>query len=576
MNKALKIGAPIAAAVVVVGIVLGVLLPGGDNEPPGEQGAVVDIGEAPTEVGAEGPDGADLAATASDPTARGADSTDVVSEARTAVGDDPAGAAPDAAIRSAVDGDGGAGADAQGVLAEAEPTDAAVSSMEAQAESTETAAAAQAESTERAAASIEAAAEPIDSAASAEAQAESTERAVASAEMQAQSTEAAAEAAATADQTDSAAAAASTTREASSAVAAETAEPASAMRDSASLEEGPDHAAEMETAASADAPTAAPSQDASADAAIPPSFDVVRINPEGNAVMAGRAEPNAEITVEDQGATIGTTRADDRGEWVLLPDEPIEGGSREFSLVETLEDGATVESDEVLIVSVPERDGESAGQEAAQDGTLAVAVPRDGEGASRVLQRPSAGERAAEGATAAADTAGEPGTTEVLTVPDEGLRDETEDTNLSVDTVDYDDEGEVTIAGRADPGADVNVYVDETYVGTTSSGEAGTWEIEPGDRLEPGNTHRLRVDQVDDAGLVLARIETPLSRAQPTDLLLGEAIVVVQPGNSLWRIARRTYGGGVHFTVIYDANKNQIRDPSLIYPGQIFSVPKLN
>ena len=56
----------------------------------------------------------------------------------------------------------------------------------------------------------------------------------------------------------------------------------------------------------------------------------------------------------------------------------------------------------------------------------------------------------------------------------------------------------------------------------------------------------------------------------------GETQVVVQPGNSLWRIARRTYGAGMRFTLLYEANKDQIRDPDLIYPGQLFVVPKTN
>ena len=51
-------------------------------------------------------------------------------------------------------------------------------------------------------------------------------------------------------------------------------------------------------------------------------------------------------------------------------------------------------------------------------------------------------------------------------------------------------------------------------------------------------------------------------------------VVVVQPGNSLWRIARRVYGEGVQYTIIYSANKQQIGNPDLIYPGQVFQVPK--
>ncbi len=55
--------------------------------------------------------------------------------------------------------------------------------------------------------------------------------------------------------------------------------------------------------------------------------------------------------------------------------------------------------------------------------------------------------------------------------------------------------------------------------------------------------------------------------------LAKDQTFIVQPGNSLWRIARRSYGEGLRYTVIYDANKDQIRNPDLIYPGQVFVLP---
>jgi len=47
-------------------------------------------------------------------------------------------------------------------------------------------------------------------------------------------------------------------------------------------------------------------------------------------------------------------------------------------------------------------------------------------------------------------------------------------------------------------------------------------------------------------------------------------------GDSLWNIARIRYGNGLRHTLIYGANKDQIRDLDLIYPGQVFSLPKVN
>ena len=50
-------------------------------------------------------------------------------------------------------------------------------------------------------------------------------------------------------------------------------------------------------------------------------------------------------------------------------------------------------------------------------------------------------------------------------------------------------------------------------------------------------------------------------------------IITVQPGFTLWGIARKSYGDGVLYVRVYEANKDQIRDPDLIYPGQVFTVP---
>ena len=49
--------------------------------------------------------------------------------------------------------------------------------------------------------------------------------------------------------------------------------------------------------------------------------------------------------------------------------------------------------------------------------------------------------------------------------------------------------------------------------------------------------------------------------------------MTVQPGNNLWTLARTHYGSGVRYTQIFTANRDQIRDPDLIYPGQIFNMP---
>jgi LysM repeat protein len=270
-----------------------------------------------------------------------------------------------------------------------------------------------------------------------------------------------------------------------------------------------------------------------------PTFDVVRINPRGNAVIAGRAKPNSSVTIYDGGKEVGTVIADSRGEWVLLPEAPFEPGSRELTLSAKDEAGAVADSGQSVVLVVPGRKEEGSTEE--QPSAVAVLVPNVG-GGGTVLQPPSS-----EGG--------------------EGI----EQDGLSLDIIDYDEKGQIVVGGRAPTGANVQVYIDNELVGGVVAGADGRWQVRPDKPVEPG-LHTLRVDQVEPPDAkVVARVETPFSRAAFAEAAPGS--IVVQPGNSLWRIARRTYGHGVRYSLIFEANKNQIRDPDLIYPGQVFTLP---
>jgi nucleoid-associated protein YgaU len=146
--------------------------------------------------------------------------------------------------------------------------------------------------------------------------------------------------------------------------------------------------------------------------------------------------------------------------------------------------------------------------------------------------------------------------------------------NLVVETVDYDANGNLIISGKADKGATVRVYVGGKPVGDAVADAAGHWELRPTVAIAPGQ-YALRVDQLDATGKVVARVELPFERGEPSAVIaaMKNGKVVIQPGNNLWNIARQIYGSGFNYTVIYEANKSQIRDPNLIYPGQIFSTP---
>ena len=71
-----------------------------------------------------------------------------------------------------------------------------------------------------------------------------------------------------------------------------------------------------------------------------------------------------------------------------------------------------------------------------------------------------------------------------------------------------------------------------------------------------------------------ARMQAPaLAERSPTVFVPEIGTATIIRGDSLWQISRRIYGKGTRYTVIYDANQPQIRNPDLIYPGQIFVLP---
>src|SRR5207302_195193 len=121
-----------------------------------------------------------------------------------------------------------------------------------------------------------------------------------------------------------------------------------------------------------------------------PSFDIVRIEPGGQAVIAGRAMPGDRVRVLDGDKPIGEVTADARGEWVLLPDAPIAPGNRQLSLEAAGRDGGPARrSGDVVALSV--LPPASAKQSPS---ALAVLLPGDPSQPSRVLQQPDAASEA--------------------------------------------------------------------------------------------------------------------------------------------------------------------------------------
>ncbi|AHD09250.1 LysM peptidoglycan-binding domain-containing protein [Phaeobacter gallaeciensis] len=163
---------------------------------------------------------------------------------------------------------------------------------------------------------------------------------------------------------------------------------------------------------------------------------------------------------------------------------------------------------------------------------------------------------------------------------------------VALDTISYDAEGAVVLSGRVRSDAVVRAYLDNAAVADLPVDEEGRWSgILPD--VAPG-IYALRLDALDGEGKVLSRLETPFKREAPevlqppvetaaTDPATPDAaptgakplvrLVTVQEGDTLWAISRERYGDGLLYVRVFDANRQAIRDPDLIYPGQVFSVP---
>ena len=156
------------------------------------------------------------------------------------------------------------------------------------------------------------------------------------------------------------------------------------------------------------------------------------------------------------------------------------------------------------------------------------------------------------------------------------------DDELALDSIAYDPLGNVTVGGRSNPSGLVRFYINNEAVSATKTNEAGYWEADLSDII-PG-TYTLRIDELSLKGDVISRLESPFKREDrerlanliaPSTSPVRINIVTVQPGNTLWAIARKRYGDGLLYVQVFEANRDKIKNPDLIYPGQLFDLPDI-
>ncbi len=269
-----------------------------------------------------------------------------------------------------------------------------------------------------------------------------------------------------------------------------------------------------------------------------PEFDLVRVDQDGSAVVAGRAKPGSTVKVVVDGVEMGAAKVSHEGTFVAMMDLPEMSTPEQMNLVQQSETGALTPSKSSILV-MPR----------AEKPPQIVVAGSDG---ARVIQ----GEPDAELAALQAEPTSQPAP-RVLA-------------DLSLDTITYDAAGDVVVGGRGSDDQFVRVYVNNRAVETKRIGETGQWKVVL-TNVDEG-LYTLRVDSIDESGEVTARVESPFKRETPRPAELGST-VTIQPGFTLWYLAERKYGEGFQYVQIFQANRDRIKNPDLIYPGQVFDLP---
>lgn len=426
----------------------------------------------------------------------------------------------------------------------------------------------------------------------------------------------------------------------------------------------------------------------------PPLFDVVRVDPDGNVLVAGRAEPFSQVSILLDDVMISETAADNAGSFVSLFEVEVSQSPRILSLLMTASGGAQMPSPQTVVIApvipdvvlaentapvvaqdvtptppVGEQQpteiadaGETApepvveetetpqgtvepalqtetpvvsGEPSQQTGVKETVVPQTAEVATQVEdltndQPPVGADPAPAPVVEPADltpptdtgVAVEPAPVEQTTPPAEAnapvspdAPDESQDPvppetpttptvllasqdgisviqsggaepqalkEIALDSISYDPAGDVTLAGRGVGTGFVRIYLDNQPIKTLNIEADGQWRA-PLPEVDTG-VYTLRLDEVDSDGTVLSRVETPFKREEPEILAalssakapevgIKLSVVTVQRGNTLWGIASKKYGDGILYVRVFEANKDRIRNPDMIYPGQVFTIP---
>jgi nucleoid-associated protein YgaU len=135
------------------------------------------------------------------------------------------------------------------------------------------------------------------------------------------------------------------------------------------------------------------------------------------------------------------------------------------------------------------------------------------------------------------------------------------------------DASRILISGTSRGGVRVTVNDAKGQFGEALVLADGAWQVAGSLDMDIA-VNQLRFALFDDANQIIARYDLPVKARDLAKGQDGSPLVVVNKGDMLWRIAYHQLGEGVKYVDIVRRNQQDIADPDLIYPKQIFAVPQ--
>ncbi|TVP71747.1 MAG: LysM peptidoglycan-binding domain-containing protein [Rhodobacteraceae bacterium] len=320
-----------------------------------------------------------------------------------------------------------------------------------------------------------------------------------------------------------------------------------------------------------------------------PRFDLVRVTDLGDVLIAGQAPARSAISALIDEDPVAQSISSAEGEFVLMFVIDTSPVPRVLELEVRLPGGERVRSLDTLMLAprsdmlAQTVDGEITPRSMGRPVDVAPLFPQ-----AQAPERPAALPQDALAEPPEAASAPAPqiepraAPTAILMRADGSVQNlgpapglDPQGRNVSIDAISYTAQGEVSLTGRTASGSsDIQIYIDNQPILRARAAPDGNWQAQL-DGIERG-VYRLRVDEIDDQAQVTSRAEIPFARETPE--IAAEAArpqaLIVQPGNTLWGMSEARFGDGRRYMRIFDANRDQIRNPDLIFPGQVIVLPE--